>query len=58
MGQVLWLILAVAVGATLGTVFHPGILEIFIVAFVLAACAMGYRSLSRRSHRPSGCTID
>ena len=52
MGQVLWLIFALAFGALLGTTLHPGALEIAIVALALGGCANGYRAFNQRK-RPA-----
>ena len=51
MGQILWLIIALALGAILGTEVRPGIPEIVIVTFLFVGCAFGYRSLSQRRKR-------
>jgi uncharacterized membrane protein len=51
MGQVLWLIIALAVGAILGTAVRPGISEIAICAMGLAGLAYTYRWWNQRNHR-------
>lgn len=51
MGKVLWLIIALAFGAMLGTTLRPGFPEIVIIAFTLMGMAYGYRSMSVRSRR-------
>jgi uncharacterized membrane protein YfcA len=48
MGVVLWMIIALALGALLGTMLHPGFPEIVLVAFVLAGIAYGIRSFNIR----------
>ena len=52
MGNVVWLIIALAVGTALGTLLRPGIPEIVIVAFAVTALAYCYRNMSLRNrHR-------